>query len=139
MSVFKNFYVDTTKGLDVINVMHEVRRVIAEAGAEGGSVTVAIPNAGAGFLILDQADGRDTAKKALEPLIATKQIQYILPKTMTLPIEKGKMPIELRQDLVLVDYETSAKRREFCVQVAAQAAPSPQGGQPQGIPLGRIG
>ncbi len=138
MIVFKSFYVDTTKGLDLINIMHEIRRVIGEAAADVGSVTIAVPSAGAGLLIVDQVDGKESAKKGLEPLLSSRQIAYLLPKTMHLPVEKGKMPFELRQDVVLVDYEATAKRREFIVQVFAEAAPAAEG-QQKGMPLGRIG
>ena len=138
MILTKSFYTDTTKGLDVKVISHEVRRVIKEANTDNGSMTVVSPARGAGFLILDVADKPETAKKSLETLQSNGTLAYLLPKTLTIPIEKGKLSIDPWQELFLVDYEASAKRREFRVQVVTEPPPpQPQQGE-GGIPLGSV-
>ncbi len=132
--VVRNFFVDTTKGLDLIKIVHEVRRVVKEVNTENGTATIVIPNPGAGVAILDSAEKLDDMKKALEPQAASGLIRMILPKTLGIPFEKGKMLTEPWQEVYLIDYETSAKRREFKVHVYGEAPPPPPAAGARGAP-----
>src|SRR3990167_8777569 len=117
MLLIRNFFVDTTKGLDLLKIIHEVRRVVKEANTENGTVTVVIVNPGAGLAILDPLEKFEEIKKALEPQVASGLIRSLLPKSLVLPFEKGKLLIEPCQEIFLIDYDTTARRREFKVHV----------------------
>jgi thiamine phosphate synthase YjbQ (UPF0047 family) len=129
MILLKNFFVDTTKGLDLLKIIHEVRRVVREGNTENGSVTIVIPSPGAGLTVLDPNDRPEDLKKTLEPHVASGLIKAILPKTLTLPFEKYKMLIEPWQEIFLIDYETSGRRREFKVQVEVETPPPAAAGK----------
>jgi thiamine phosphate synthase YjbQ (UPF0047 family) len=137
MILTKNFYVDATKGLDLLNIIHEVRRVVREANTENGTVTVVIPNPGAAVAVLDTGDPAfksDDLKKALEPYLSNGLIRCFLPKSVVVPFEKGKLLIEPFQEIFVIDYETSGRRREFKVQVTAETPPPPAGKKGPGGP-----
>lgn len=126
MILFKSFYIDATKGLDLLKIIHEVRRVVKEANTENGTATVVIPNPGAAVTILDTGDPAcklEDLKKALEPYLANQLIRCLLPKSVVIPFEKGKLLIEPFQDIFVIDYDTSGRRREFKVQVTADNPP----------------
>jgi thiamine phosphate synthase YjbQ (UPF0047 family) len=126
MIVTKNFYIDATKGLDLLKIIHEVRRVVKEANTENGTATVVIPNPGAAVAVLETGDPAfrtEDLKKALEPYIANQLIRCLLPKSVSVPFEKGKLMIEPFQEIFVIDYDTSGKRREFKVQVTADNPP----------------
>jgi len=126
MILIKSFYVDATKGLDLLNVIHEVRRVVREANTENGTATVVIPHPGAAVVVLDTGDPAtkpEDLKKALEPYLANQLIRCLLPKSTVIPFEKGRLLIEPFQEIFVIDYDTSGKRREFKVQVTADNPP----------------
>jgi thiamine phosphate synthase YjbQ (UPF0047 family) len=128
MILIKNFYIDATKGLDFLKIIHEVRRVVKEANTENGTATVVIPNPGAAVAVLETGDPAfrtEDLKKALEPYIANQLIRCLLPKSVSVPFEKGKLLIEPFQEIFVIDYDTSGKRREFKVQIAADNPPPP--------------
>ena len=127
MILLKNFFVDATKGLDLLKIVHEVRRVVKEGNTENGSVTIVIPNPGAGLAVLDINDRPEDLKKTLEPHVASGLVKVMLPKSLTIPFEKFKMLIEPWQEIFLIDYDTSGRRREFKVQVEAETPPPAAG------------
>ncbi len=127
MILLKNFFVDTTKGLDILKIIHEVRRVVKEANTENGTATIVISNPGAGLAVFDSAERLDEVKKALEPHIATGLIRTLLPKSLAMPFEKMKMLIEPWQEIFLIDYDNSGRRREFKVHVSAETPPPAAG------------
>lgn len=127
MILSKSYFVDTTKGVDLINIVHEVRRTLKESNAENGTMTVSLPGPGAALSIMEKTDQEGGVKKGLEGLVAnelTKEIvRCLLPKSLVIPVEKGKMVIEPWQDVFLIDYEKSGRRREFRVQVFYEEKP----------------
>ena len=129
MFLTRNFFVDTTKALDLIKVIHEVRRVVKEANTENGTVTVVIVNPGAGLAVLDPLEKPEEIKKGLELQVASGLIRSLLPKSLVMPFEKGKMLIEPWQEIFLIDYDSSARRREFKVHVSAETPPPPAAGK----------
>ncbi len=136
MIVTKSFYVDTTKGLDLINVTHEVRRVVREANMQDGNLTIVVPNPGAAVVAMEIDENViGEIRKGLEPFLASGLIRCLLPKSLAMTVEKGKMSIEPWQGICLVDYDTSAKRREFRVQAFSEPPPPEVKGK--GIPIAR--
>jgi thiamine phosphate synthase YjbQ (UPF0047 family) len=117
MILLKNFYVDTTKGIDLITIGHEVRQVIREGKVEAGEVMITIPHPGAAVVAMEPDAKWNDIKKGLESFLGNSLICCLLAKSLVMPVEKGKMPIEPWQEIFLIDYETSGKRREFRVQL----------------------
>ena len=117
MFLLKNFYLDTTKGIDILSIGHEIRRVIREAKAESGLVTVAVPFAGACLIVMEKDE-----KKMEERKKSFKGDEFMA-KSLTIPIDKGELVTHPWQDVFLIDYETSGRRREFKVQVQYDAPP----------------
>lgn len=142
MLKFKTYYVDTTKGVDIINIGFDIRRAIKEDRFDTGFAVVTIPYAGAGFFIMEPETPPADLKKGLETLLSNPVFKHFLCKSLTLSVEKGRLTIEPWQEVFLIDYETSGRRREFRVQTVWEQAPqSPGGGMmppqpPQGLPKG---
>lgn len=136
-TVVRSFFVDTTKGLDLVKIIHEVRRVVKEANTENGTATIVVPNPGAGIAVLDPGEKPEDLRKTLEPHAASGLIRYLLPKSLSVPYEKGKMLTEPWQEIFLIDYDPSARRREFKVHVFGESpppAPAPGPGGMKGAP-----
>ena len=127
MILLKNFYVDTTKSLDLILITHEVRRVLKEAKSEQGFLVVFVPNPGAALAVMESDPLLPEVRKALEPFVANQLLRCFLPKTLTLPIEQSRLSIEPRQEIFLIDYETAGRRREFRVQIHWEAKEAEEG------------
>ncbi len=53
-----------------------------------------------------------------------------------MPFEKGKMLIEPWQEIFLIDYDGSGRRREFKVHVSAETPPPAGGQKGGGLPKG---
>ena len=121
----KNFYVDTTKSIDVIPIGHEVRRVVKESAAEEGQVVVTLPFSGAGLVVMEPDIKVEELKKNLKPFLDNGLIRCFLPKSIVLPVEKGGMATEPWQNIFLMDYDNLGKRREFRVQVQWEAPAAP--------------
>lgn len=134
MILTRNFFVDTTRGLDLLKIIHEVRRVVKEANTENGTVTIVVTHPGAGLAILDSQEKPEEIKKGLEPQIASGLIRSLLPKSLVMPFEKGKMLMEPWQEIFLIDYEPLARRREFKVHVSAETPPPAAGKKGPGGP-----
>lgn len=118
MILLKSFYADATKGVDLINIGHEVRQAIREAKTEAGQVLIAIPFPGAALAVLEPDAKKDDLRKGLQPFLENGLARCLLAKSLVLPIEKGRMTIEPWQEVFLIDYDTTGKRREFRVQVS---------------------
>lgn len=135
MILNKSFYVDTTPAIDLITVTHDVRRVVLEGKSDTGWITVIVPNLGAGVVMMEQEGTSGTdLQKSLSSFLKDKVIRCFLPRSVVIPIEKGRMMMEPWQEVILIDFETTGRRREFRVQLfgetkeAPKVAPPPAGG-----------
>lgn len=119
MVTFKSFFVGTTKGVDLINIGHDVRGFIREAKLENGSVTVSFRQSGAALALLPN-DGKGSAEvqQGLESI--PPALRHLLPPSLALPVERGKLFFEPWQELFLIDFEPSARRREVVVQLFSE-------------------
>lgn len=105
----------------MINIVHEVRRAIKEANmanAEGGSVLISIPHPDAAVVVMEKTIKEDLLKRGLEGFLANSLIRCLLPKSVILPAERGKIATEPWQEIFLIDYDTSGRRREFRIQLS---------------------
>ncbi len=148
MIFLKNYFVNTTGEVDVISVIHEIHYAIKDSKIPDGLVTVIAPEPGAALTVLEPlpeitAAFKETLEifpgegaalsKRKEPIAMAPRIKAaMMGKTVHVPFSKGKLVLGPREEVVLVDFETSAKRREFFVQVMGEAPPAPAGaGRPQ--------
>lgn len=116
----KSFYVDTTKGVDLILIGHEVRAAIRESKAEKGWVSLLLPRPGCGIITIETAERNGLAVERGQA--------RLLPKSLVVPFEKGKIAFDPWQEVFVVDYEDSGRRREVMVQVWGEEKPPPQPG-----------
>ncbi|GEM_PF-2701974 len=135
MIINKSFYVDTTPAIDLLTITHEVRRVVLEGKSDTGWVTIIITNPGAGVVMMEKEGTFGTdLQKSLAPFLKDQVIRCLIPRSVVIPIEKGRMMMEPWQEVILIDFETTGRRREFRVQLfgetkeAPKAAPPPAGG-----------
>ncbi|MBI2066581.1 MAG: YjbQ family protein [Deltaproteobacteria bacterium] len=134
MITLKSFYVGTTADIDLINIGHDVRSFIRETKLDSGAVTVLSRLSGAALVVLPiegkaAADLRASLKQEFARSLPAS-LRPLWPASLTIPIEKGRFIFEPWQDLFLLDYEPSAKRREVVVQLAS-VEPEPQTGPQQ--------
>ena len=135
MLVSKTFYVDTTKNTDILLVSHELRRVVNEARPELGQVTVIIPFPGAAVCMFDKDVSREALTKELTPYVKNQLIQCLLPKSLVVLVEKGKMVTDPWQDVFLIDFESTGRRREFRVCLFSETAAASGPGKPGAAPV----
>lgn len=148
MIFLKNYFVNTTGGVDVISIIHEIIYAIRDSKIPDGLVTVVVPGPGSAVTILEPlpeivaqfkealeifpGEGQ-TLSRRKEPIPVAPRIKAaMMGKTVHVPMQKGKLLLGPREEVVLIDFEKGGKRREFYVQVIGEApAPPPAGRQPQ--------
>lgn len=74
-------------------------------------MTATVPLPGAAVVVMGPPEDKEVKKEDLKPAAC------FLPKSIVIPIEKGRMVIEPWQEVFLMDYTPSGRRREFRVQV----------------------
>jgi len=155
MIFFKNCFVNTSKEVDVISIIHDVRYAVRDSGATQGLVTVIVPDPGASVTIVQPLDdvvdelkealkvfpgeGKETITRRKEPVKVGARIKAaMLGKSLSIPIREGKLILGAREEIVLVDFEEDAKRREYVVQVMGEGGGG-ESGQERGVALGAMG
>lgn len=117
MILQRSFYLNTTPAIDIINISHEIRSLLKESKADRGGATVIAPNGGAGIVAMEPGVQTDEIRKGLEPLLANGLVRCLLSKSLVVPFEQGRLMTDPRQEVFLIDYEPSGRRREFRVQL----------------------
>lgn len=137
MILLKNYFVNTTKEVDVISILHDVGYALKEAGAQEGLVTVMVPGPGASVTIIQPlpdvvselkealkvfpGEGKEAKTRRKETIKVGARVKAaMLGKSLTVPVKEGKLLLGHREEIVLVDFEAGAKRREFMVQVMSE-------------------
>ncbi len=84
-------------------------------------------------------EGKETKTRRKEPVKVAARIKAaMLGKSLSVPIRDGKLILGAREEIVLVDFEEDAKRREYVVQVQGEGG-AVEGGQERGVALGAMG
>lgn len=118
MIFLKNYFVNTTKEVDYIPVIHDVRYAIRDSQAVNGLVTVTVPASGAGLMISERGKEEENNLSRLA--------------TLSIPLRNKELLLDPKQMIFLVDFSDTGKRREFYVQIFGDNPPPqqpPQGGR----------
>ncbi|MFH1873826.1 MAG: YjbQ family protein [Pseudomonadota bacterium] len=147
MIFLKNYFVDTTDDVDVISVIHEINRAIREANVPAGVATIVVAEPGGAITVLEPlpelvaqfkealevfpGEGVETLSRRKEPIPVAPRIKAaMLGKTIQIPFDNQRLILGPREEVVIVDFEKTGKRREFVVQVLGEAPAA--GGPPKG-------
>lgn len=146
MILLKNFFVNTTEDIDVISIIHEINRAIAEAAIPEGLASVVVPAPGGALVIIEMlpdiveqlkaairvfpVEGQFAKNRRKEEInIGSRVAAAMLGRSLQLPVTGGRLLLAPREEVVLVDLETTGRRREFYVQVVGETPQ--QAGQQQ--------
>ncbi|MBI2982423.1 MAG: YjbQ family protein [Deltaproteobacteria bacterium] len=133
MFSLKSFYVGTSREADVINIGHDVRGFVRESKIENGLVTVSCRLAGGGIAVLTtEGKGFQAVCEEIKRDLPKTGWRHLLPTTVSVPVENGKLVFEPWQDLYLIDIEVAARRREVVVQLFSEPKEGPQQGGARG-------
>lgn len=143
----RNYFLNTTTGTDVLSVIHEVMRTVRESQIQDGIVVVISPQSGAGVTVIEMlpdvvtalknavalfpGQNEDTKNRKKEDVaIGPRVSAAMLGRSVSIPLKGGALTLSPREEIVVVDLEKAAKRREVMVHVMGegkqQAAPNPQ-------------
>jgi len=148
MIFLRNYFLNTTDGLDVHSIVHEVNRAIREGDAKEGLATIIVPAAGGGLTIVEMLPGIvEKFKEAVkifsgldavtknrrkeEVAVGSRVAAAMLGKSISIPIKDGKLLLAPREEPVLVDFESKGLRREFYVQITGGGEAKAAGRVPQ--------
>lgn len=118
MIFLKSYFVNTTRQVDTIPIIHDVRYAIRDSQVVHGLVTVTVPASGAGLMISER--GKEEENNLPRPA------------TLSIPLRNKELLLDPKQMIYLVDFSDTGKRREFYVQVFGDNPPPqqpPQGGR----------
>ena len=147
----KNYYVNTTPAIDVLTIIHEVNRSVRDSQVQGGLVTVTVPEPGGAVAMIEPlpeiveylkealkifpGEGISTKNRRKEEILIAPRVRAaMVGKSLSIPLHRGKLVMGAREEVVLIDLEESARRREFWVQVSGEAAEAKKGETPQKSP-----
>jgi thiamine phosphate synthase YjbQ (UPF0047 family) len=131
-----------------------VSYAVRDAEATEGLVTVTVPGPGAAITVIQPmpeilselrealkifpGEGKEAMNRRKEPVKVGARVKAaMLGKSLSLPIKEGKILLEAREEIILVDFEAEGKRREYYVQVMGEGGGEEEGYG--GMPLGMMG
>lgn len=140
----RNYFINTTSKVDVVSVIHEINRCLRESKATEGLATVSVPAPGAGVTVVEPlpgivdylkeaatlfpGEGAETKNRRKEEVSVGPRIAAaMLGKTLSLPFSGGRLLLGPREEVVLVDFETEGRRREFNVQIMGEEPAAAKG------------
>lgn len=151
MIFLKNYFTNTTKDVDVIPITHDLKYAVRDSGTNEGLVTVMMPGPGSSVTIIQPlpeiidelkealkvfpGEGKEAMTRRKEPVKVGARVKAaMLGKSVSIPIRDGKLVLGPREEVIMVDFESNAKRREYVIQVFGEG-----GGEEQGMPMGMMG
>ncbi len=149
MTFLKSYFVNTTAEVDLLSVTSDVKYAIRDSQGKNGLVTVIVPGAGAAVTCLEPVpevmeelkvafevfagEGTTAKDKKKEDVLVNPRVQSaIMGRSLSIPLKDAKLVLDPYEEIYLVDFDKKVRRREFMVQVFAEAeAPAgPQKGAP---------
>lgn len=126
MIFLKSCFVDTTREIDIVPILHDVRYAVRDSQVSEGLVTIAIPGNNASLLVtqLDQEECRSLKEEWSDK-------DLFRPAALSIPLHGKELLLDPKQMIYLIDFADTARRREFYVQVFGDNPPpqQPQGGR----------
>lgn len=120
MIILKNYFVGTTQHIDFVPIIHDVRLTIRDSQLSDGLVTIHTPKNGAGLIVTP------LSKEQLEEVKEKFKDLESLHTSLSLPFQKKELVLDPKQMIYLVDVDSTAKRREFYVQLLGDTPPAQQ-------------
>lgn len=154
MIFLKNYYTQTTEKVDVISIHADVMYAVRDSEATEGLVTIASPAGGAAITVIEKlpeaydalkdalavypAEGKKATTRRKEEIDLGARVKAaMLGRSLSVPFKDGKPLLGHREEIILIDCEATAKRREYIVQVMGDGGGGDEG---QGsISLGMMG
>lgn len=150
MNFLKNYFVNTTAQTDFLQITNDVKYAVRDSGAKNGLVTVVVPGASASVAVFEpipevvkeletafelfSGEGSEALNKWKEKVAVAPRVQAaFLGRSVSVPLKDGKLVLDANEEINLIDFDTKARRREFCVHIAAEdkpAAAAPAGKAP---------
>ncbi|MBI4237498.1 MAG: YjbQ family protein [Deltaproteobacteria bacterium] len=143
MIFLKKYYVNTTDQWDCLPITHEVRYAIRDANVPAGLVTVLVAGPGASVTLGEglpevvaglrgvlkrwgePAQGGKAKDQWRQPMdVEPRVLAALLGRSVQIPFDNGRLCLDPYSDVLLCDFETKGRRREFVVQVMGEAAES---------------
>jgi len=134
----KNFKIQTKGKNDIIDISPQVNNIIFNSALTSGIVTICVPASTASILTMEYEEGvQKDLKKLCESLVSSKQkyehdkalgggngVSHIRASlfgpALTLPFINRKLQVSAWEQIVLVDFDLSARTREVIVQLVGE-------------------
>jgi secondary thiamine-phosphate synthase enzyme len=129
----------TSAETDLIDLTGEVRRAVADSGADSGLVTVFVPGSTAGVTTIEYERGAlDDLRRAIDRL-APREIHYdhdarwgdgngyshvraaLLGPSISVPVVAGEPSLGTWQQVLLCDFDNRPRTREVLISVVGEA------------------
>ena len=155
MSPIEITYFNATANVDVINATHDVNRMLRGKPIKEGLAVIMVPDSGASvtvieplpqvieqlkesFAVFPGADAETKNRKKESVKIAPRVRASLLGRSITIPIKDGKLMMGMKESIVVVDFDSMARRRQIVIQIVASADDKKQA-QPGRRPPARRG
>ena len=130
--------IDTSGGVQVIDITSQVQKLLAESNLKDGLATVFIPGSTATVTTIEYEPGLIEDFSRLMEKIAPSNIPYnhdkrwgdgngfshvraaLIGPSMNVPFSDGKLSLGTWQQIVYVDFDTRPRKREIIVQVMGE-------------------
>lgn len=133
-------YLNATKGIDILNATHDVKRALRESQILNGLITVFAPGSTAGVAILENDP---SIHKALKELITSfvpdpegarpsrrsgsghleaHLRSALLSNSISIPIKDGRLIMGAWQEVIVYDFDDKIGRREVTIHVIGEGA-----------------
>lgn len=139
MRIFASELVIPTRGhTDVVDLTETVRKIVAKEKIQEGTAILFVSGSTAGITTMEYEPGLIEDIQAAFGRIAPEELDYahhqrwgddnghshirasLLGPSLTVPIHKGKLTLGTWQQIVLIDFDTSARKRTVVVQMIGE-------------------
>ncbi|MBU4483818.1 YjbQ family protein [bacterium] len=144
-------YIDTKKGVDFVNIHHDVKFTIRDSKIKDGQANIFIVKGSAGVIVVEpleevftalkstfeswgaQSTGTGMDKWKKETSISPRIQSVINGRSLAVPIIASQLTVDAYDELFIVDFEEEARRLEYIIQIVGEgeAKQGGQGGGPQ--------
>ena len=138
MVVTRTISLATRAGMDVINVTEAVSDAVSDAEIKSGAVTVFVPGATGGLSTIEYEPGLVCDLREFFDRVIPEHIPYrheerwhddnghshiratLLGPSITIPFNNNRLLLGTWQQIIFVDFDTPARRRELILQIMGE-------------------